>query len=164
VPILIDGHNLIGRLSTLSLADPDDEEGLIRVLRSYQAHTGKAVTVVFDPGGAFALPSARRQGRFEAVFAPHGSTADAIIIRRIKKSRNPRGWLVVTSDRELANVVEGLGARVEGADTFAARLEALGTGAGSGDWREEPLSSDQVDAWLQIFGNHDRADGLADTD
>jgi predicted RNA-binding protein with PIN domain len=164
VPILIDGHNLIGRLSTLSLADPDDEERLIRVLRSYQAHIGKAVTVVFDPGAAFALPTARRQGRFEAVFAPHGSTADAVIIRRIKKSRNPRGWLVVTSDRELSSVVESLGARVESADTFAARLNALGTGAEPRDWREEPLSSDEVDAWLDLFESRDRTDGLADTD
>jgi hypothetical protein len=34
VPILIDGHNLIGRLSQFSLQDPDDEEKLVSLLKS----------------------------------------------------------------------------------------------------------------------------------
>ena len=53
MPILIDGHNLIGRLPAISLQDPDDEEKLARMLSSYRARTGKSITVVFDPGGEF---------------------------------------------------------------------------------------------------------------
>ncbi|MGD9375749.1 MAG: NYN domain-containing protein, partial [Anaerolineae bacterium] len=49
MPILIDGHNLVGKLPVLSLQDPDDEQKLIELLRSYQARTGKEVIVVFDP-------------------------------------------------------------------------------------------------------------------
>jgi len=70
VPILIDGHNLVGRLSMLSLDDPDDEEKLARLLQPYQARSGKAVTIVFDPGAGRALPRTRRLGGIEVVFAP----------------------------------------------------------------------------------------------
>ncbi len=36
MPILIDGHNLIGRMPALSLADPDDERQLLALLLSYR--------------------------------------------------------------------------------------------------------------------------------
>ena len=36
MPILIDGHNLIGRMSTLTLADPDDEWQLVALLLAYR--------------------------------------------------------------------------------------------------------------------------------
>ena len=62
MPILIDGHNLIGRLPAISLQDPDDEDKLVRLLKSYQARTGKSLTVVFDAGPASALSHKRRQG------------------------------------------------------------------------------------------------------
>ena len=112
MPIIIDGHNLIGKLSGLSLQDPDDEEQLIRLLTSYQARTGKKVTVVFDPGSSFALPQSRQVGGIRVVFAPQGSNADVVIARRVLRNRNPRSWSVVTSDRALAEAVAREGARV----------------------------------------------------
>ena len=149
MPILIDGHNLIGRLPELSLQDPDDEEKLVGLLTSYRARTGKAITVVFDPGEAFALASARRRGGIEILFAPHGSNADAVIARRVQKSRNARGWLVVTSDGELAGAVARSGARVQSAEVFAAEL----TGAieEAPDWKDRPPSPDEVEDWLDLF-------------
>jgi predicted RNA-binding protein with PIN domain len=153
VPILIDGHNLIGRMPTLSLRDAHDEEELVRLLISYQARTGKAITVVFDPGETFALAQARRLGGLEVVFAPHGSSADAAIVRRMRQSRNPAGWLVITSDQELATDVTHLGARVQTAEAFAA---GLGRPAEeSPDWKDMPPSPDEVDAWLSLFDIQD---------
>lgn len=102
MPILIDGHNLIGRLPSLSLQDPDDEQQLVALLRPYRSRTGKAITVVFDPGAEFALPQARRQGGIEVVFASQGSSADEVILRRVQRSRDRAGIVVVTSDRSLA--------------------------------------------------------------
>jgi predicted RNA-binding protein with PIN domain len=154
VPILIDGHNLIGRLSALSLQDPDDEEKLARLLSSYRARSGKAITVVFDPGGDFALPKRRRLGGVDIVFAPHGSSADTVIARRVQRSRNPGEWLVVTSDRELSETVSRLGARVQSAEAFASGMTQSG-GAPS-DWRETPPSPDEVDSWLALFEGRDQ--------
>jgi predicted RNA-binding protein with PIN domain len=151
VPILIDGHNLIGRLAMLSLQDADDEEKLVRLLRSYQARTGKAITVVFDPGDQFALSRSVRFGAMEIRFAPHGSSADAVIVRRVRSSRDPQGWLVITSDQELAETVMQQGARVQSAEAFALELEPHEPS----DWKDAPLSPEEVEAWLGLFEGQD---------
>ena len=149
MPILVDGHNLIGQMPTLSLQDPHDEEKLVTLLRSYRARTGKAITVVFDPGEGFHLAQSHRVGGVEVVFASHGSTADAVIARRIRTSRNPRGWLVVTSDQQLVDTVGRYGARVQSAAEFAAQLDR--PAEGPPEWREKPPSPDEVEAWLSLF-------------
>ena len=154
MPYLIDGHNLIGQLHTISLDDPDDEEKLARLLSSYRARTRKAITVVFDPGGAFALSKRRQLGGVKIVFAPYGSNADSVITRRVQKLRNPSEWLVVTSDRELADAVSRLGARVQSAAAFG--LDLTGSGEASADWRESPPSPDEVDSWLALFEGRDQ--------
>jgi uncharacterized protein len=158
VPILIDGHNLIGRMSALSLQDPDDEEKLVRIIKSFRARTGKAITIVFDPGTPFSLAGRRREGGIEIVFAPHGSTADAVIARRVEKSRNPRGWLVVTSDLELAGRVANRGARVQSSEDFASKLESLGHV--EPDQSDVHLTPEEVDAWLSLFEEKDGKDDL----
>lgn len=163
MPILVDGHNLIGRLSTLSLEDPDDEEKLIELVGSYRSRTGKSITVVFDPGGAFALSRPRRYRGIYVVFARHGSSADAVIARRVQKSKDPRRWLVVTSDRDLAEVVRRLGARVQSADAFAQELENRGSDEERLLWKEKPLSPNEIDDWLALFERHDKHNTLDDT-
>jgi predicted RNA-binding protein with PIN domain len=149
MPILIDGHNLIGQLPTLSLADPDDEEKLVRLLSSYRARTRKRITVVFDPGVAFSVPQIRKVGGIEVVFAPHNSSADAVIARRVGASRNPDGWLVVTSDHGLADKVAGQGARVQSARSFAQQLSE--SPESEPDWKDTPVSPQEVEAWLDLF-------------
>jgi predicted RNA-binding protein with PIN domain len=160
MPILIDGHNLIGKLPGLSLEDADDEEQLIRLLQSHRARTGKSITVVFDPGTTFALSQSVRLGGVEVVFAPHGSSADAVISRRVRRARDRRGWLVVTSDRELAAQVSHQGARVQDAADFARQLGSSGASPPEADgepptWKTEPLSPEDVDKWLALFGEQD---------
>lgn len=156
MPVLIDGHNLIGRLPGMSLQDPDDEEGLVRLLASYASRTKKAITVVFDPGEASSLAHTRRHGGVTVVFAPRGSNADALIVRRVLDSHNPREWLVVTSDHELTAKVSRLGARVCSAEAFAVELHAPQAG-GTGR-KEMPLSNDEVAAWLQVFEKRQRGE------
>jgi predicted RNA-binding protein with PIN domain len=151
VPILIDGHNLIGQMPSISLRDPDDEEKLIRVLMSYGARTGKKITVVFDPGAAYALPETRRKGSLEVVFASRGTNADRVIERRVRRMPMPQEWLVVTSDRELAEKVGRLGARVRGAGEFAAELSGPAD-TPDGEWKGDAPSPEEVDDWLAIFG------------
>jgi predicted RNA-binding protein with PIN domain len=162
VPVLIDGHNLIGRMSTLSLQDPDDEEKLVRMLKSYRARSGKSITVVFDPGAAFSLSGSRREGGVEIVFAARRSSADAVIARRIETSRNPRGWLVVTSDSELADRVARRGARLQSSEDFASELAGLGQAKPAQD--DVHLSPEEIEAWLSFFGEQDGGDVLDRTD
>ncbi len=149
--LLIDGHNLIGRMPSLSLQDPDDEARLVALLKSYRARTGKAVTVVFDPGGAYAPPGRRKEGGVEVVFARQGHSADDLILHRVRESRDRRKWLVVTSDRRLAEAVGRLGARVQPAEDFAARLHPLPRDEDETAWKDIALSPSEVDAWLALF-------------
>jgi hypothetical protein len=157
VPILIDGHNLIGRLPGISLADADDEDTLVGLLRSYRARTGKAITVVFDPGIGSSLAQTRKIGGVQVVSAPPGSSADVIILRRVVQARDRRGLTVVTSDRELAARVAQLGARVQPAEGFAAQLDQP---TAEPSRREQPLTPAEVKQWLALFGQDDEDKGV----
>jgi predicted RNA-binding protein with PIN domain len=151
MPILIDGHNLIGRLG-ISLRDPNDEDELLQILIPYRARTGKPVTVVFDPGVATAMPRRRRRGGIDVGLAPLGGRADATIVQRVRRSRNPQEWLVVTSDQALRAAVTQLGARVRSAEAFAAALVASRTMVeGPSRAKERPPSPEEVEAWLALF-------------
>lgn len=162
MPVLIDGHNLIGRLPTLALDDPDDEGKLVRLLKSYRSRTGQAITVVFDAGTTSALSGTHREGGVEVVFAPPGSSADAVITRRVEKSRDPGAWLVVTSDSELANLVARRGARIMSAEALAARLLRLREAPA--DEEDMPLSPEEVKAWLLLFEGQDSKDVMGQAD
>jgi predicted RNA-binding protein with PIN domain len=140
-------------MSTLSLRDPDDEEQLVRILASYRARTGRKIAVVFDAGAGLGLLEKRRYAGVEVVFAPDRSSADRVISNRVRRSRNPSEWLVVTSDRQLAEAVARQGARVRDAEGFAAELErqpeeTMGR-------RDGPLSPEEVEAWLSLFEDRD---------
>ncbi len=158
MPILIDGHNLIGRLPGISLADADDEESLLGLLRSFRARTGKAITVVFDPGVSSTVTQRWKSGGVQVVSARHGSSADAFIVRRVAQARDRQGLTVVTSDRELAERVAQLGARVQSAEAFAAQL---GQPAAEPARREQPPSPAEVEQWLALFGSGGKREGPA---
>ena len=151
--ILVDGHNLIGRLPGISLADADDEDALIGLLQSFRVRTGKAITVVFDPGLSSSLSQSRTIGGVQVVSAPYGGSADDIIRRRVARARNRQGLTVVTSDRELADSVARLGARVQSAEAFAAQLEPA---EAEPSRREQPPTPAEVEQWLAIFRPKDK--------
>ena len=156
MPLLIDGHNLIGQLPGLHLDDPDDEAKLVVRLRTYYARTNKRVTVVFDhglPGG----PSRElSSGGVEVVFAPTGRTADGILRERIRQARDPRGLMVVTSDRQVIAAAQARGARVVRSEEFAARLSTPRAVETIETERNINLSTEEVNDWLQVFGQESK--------
>ncbi|NTW01622.1 MAG: hypothetical protein HGA19_09960, partial [Oscillochloris sp.] len=56
MPILIDGHNLIGQMRSISLSDPDDEAKLVLLLRRYANGKRKRKVVVIFDGGVYGHP------------------------------------------------------------------------------------------------------------
>ena len=148
MPLLIDGHNLIGRLPDLRLDDPEDEAKLVARLRAYCARTGKSATVVFDQG----LPGGRSRelagGGVEVVFASAGRTADGILRERIRQARDPRGLTVVTSDRRIIAAAQARGVQVMRAEEFTAHLGAPQTTPMEQDMQ---LSAEEVEEWLKVF-------------
>lgn len=149
MPLLIDGHNLIGQLPDLHLDDPDDEIQLVRRLRAYAARTRKRITVVFDqglPGG----PAANLSGAgVTVVFASAGRSADRVLLERIRDERDPRGLIVVSSDREIARAAAARGMRVVPAEEFARQLVALSSRAN--ETPDVRLTQAEVEEWLEIF-------------
>ena len=124
--LLIDGHNLIGKMPNISLSDPDDELKLLRALENYHAlHPHETMLVVFDPGrdGAGGWSNTRSSSAGIAVrFAPRGTTADAVIARILREQRQPRSITVVSSDNAVRKSARERGAKTITSEDFVAKL------------------------------------------
>ncbi|HID89734.1 MAG TPA: hypothetical protein EYP52_08520 [Anaerolineae bacterium] len=149
MPLLIDGHNLIGRMPDLSLEDPEDEVALVRRLRRYCWRHRRRAIVIFDaglPGGRSPILSSPE---VQVIFAPYGRTADALLCERIRRMRDPAGLIVVSSDHSVQAAARDRGMRVIPAETFAAEL-AADDGVEEGA-EEKPRSVEDLEEWLRLF-------------
>ncbi len=139
MPLLIDGDNLLG-----TWRGRDRGEGAKRKLSfelaRYAARVRRRCVLVFD-GPA---PSGLGFGG-ETRFSGRGRSADAWILDFLRAEPDPRGWLVVTSDRSLGDRCRHLTARTERSDLFRKRLRA-------GPADEKPEPGDDVEYWLEKFG------------
>ena len=151
--LLVDGHNLIGQVPGLSLADADDEARLVLLLRGYATRKrGRQVVVVFDRG-VYGHPQQLNGYGVTCHFAKSPQDADTQLIRRLRALRRPREWALVSSDRQVARVAEECGVRVIGAHEFAAQLRASTSKARPpAEKPEAQLSPAEVEEWLRIFG------------
>jgi len=125
--LLVDGMNVIG-------SRPDrwwrNRKGamrrLVAGLAAFATASGVEVTVVLD-----SQPFDLGEG-FEGVtvrFAPGGrNAADDEIVRIVERDAAPETFRVVTSDRELADRVEALGATVSRAGSFRIELDPFEPG------------------------------------
>jgi predicted RNA-binding protein with PIN domain len=119
---LIDGMNVIG-------TRPDgwwkDRDGamlrLVKLVEQWAAYEGEDVTVVFERKPSPPI----RSTVIEVAHAPkpRADAADDEIIRRLKADTRPASVRVVTSDRWLADRAWAIGASVEGAESFRARID-----------------------------------------
>jgi uncharacterized protein len=154
MPILIDGHNLIGQMPNINLADPDDEARLVMLLRRYAARKkGRKIVVIFD-GGIYGHPEQLNGYGVEARFARSPSDADSELIKRIRTIKRRDEWIVVSSDRAVAGVAQAHGVPVLSAQIFARRLVALDQPRASLNAKrnDRPLSPAEVEEWLRVFG------------
>lgn len=164
---LIDGHNLIGKMPDIDLADPDDEEKLIGRLQDWVRLSRKRrVTVYFDPGQQGGWGDLMGSGRVKVHFARMGQIADALIIKKVKGVSNPREFTVVTSDRAILQEVRRRRMGYILSEEFAVLLrEELAAGSSSFDGEQEEgesggddgaaeeveLSAEEVQLWLDTF-------------
>lgn len=155
---LIDGHNLIARTPGLSLADPDDESKLVRLLRRWTAaDSRRKVTVIFDAG----LPAGEAKhlsgGGVKAIFAPNNSSADAVLIRRIEAIGNPPEFVVVSSDGAILAAAARRRVAAQRSEEFAvAMMTDRQFGGGEKAPAQRPdapaMSPDEMQEWLAVFG------------
>ena len=156
---IFDGYNIIGKAGGLglSLAQEDKEERLLRILSAYRSRrrSRQRYLVVFDGNyGSLARgPRKRARGGITVEWAV-GESADALIVRRVKRSANPRQIEVVTSDGEILRQVRLSRARGVRSEAFLGDLKRA---LEEGPALEKPqqLSEQEVEEWLELFGGEE---------
>jgi predicted RNA-binding protein with PIN domain len=162
--LLVDGHNLIGQIPSLSLSDRDDEARLVIMLRRYSVRSRKhQVIVVFDRG-VYGHPQKLDGYGISCHFALSPQDADTQLIRRIRELARPKEWALVSSDRAIKAVAQERGVRVIDARQFAQELiEApskansskssnSSTPSSSPEKRDVRLSEAELREWMRLFG------------
>ena len=161
MPYLIDGHNLIGRMPGISLADPDDEAQLLARLRTFCTRQKTTATVYFD-GAVIATMKEPARAGVTARFVAPPETADTAIRRHLERlGRQAPNWTVVTSDAAVAEAARRSRARVESSGAFARRLTNSVSLPPSQDKPQEPPTPEEVARWEAAFrkGPSDRGRG-----
>ncbi len=157
MPYIIDGHNLIPKIHGLSLTDIDDEMQLVELLQEFCHRRRKKVEVYFDNGPP-GQPRAHTFGAVVARFVRQGLTADEAIRARLARlGRSARNWTVVSSDRSVQASARAVRASVLSSGAFAelmSQASGISSQESAGD-EAEPLSSDEVKRWLEIFGENE---------
>lgn len=155
MPYLIDGHNLIPKLSGFSLRAMDDEERLVPLLQTFSRVRRQSVEVFFD-GAPAGYSGPRRYGTLTAHFVRQGRTADdAIRVRLARLGANARNWRVVSSDRQVQAEARSRHAEAISSEDFARDLQKALDEAQSSPEGPAQLSQQEVDDWLHLFGGDD---------
>jgi predicted RNA-binding protein with PIN domain len=155
MPFLIDGHNLIGHMPGMSLADPEDEAVLVQALAAFCRRTRSKAVVYFDRG-AIDSGSGTAAGAVQVRFVRPPRTADDAIVEHVQSLRGEAAnWTVVTSDRALRQAVRQAGARHQPSPEFARRLAPP---AGRQDPAEKPPDPlpGEVQGWMDLFRRRKR--------
>ena len=150
---VFDGHNLIGKLSSIDLTDPDDEQQLIRLLDGYMLANNKRGVVYFDrgaPGGERNI----RMGRLEIRFVRPPLDADSAILRYIEKIKpQATNFIVVTSDHQIRKAVERSGARWMKSEEFASLILRRDQQNGIPPKPDQQLSPGDIEDWERLFNS-----------
>ncbi len=153
MPYLIDGHNLIPKISGMNLAMMDDEDRLVEILQVFARVSRMRVEVFFDQA-----PPTRGGKKMAGMVSVHhvrsGKTADQAIIERVRQlGKNARNWTVVTSDRQVRADARELETKLTSSEEFAAQLrKALLAAQASQKENPAPPGPDEMDEWLRLFG------------
>jgi predicted RNA-binding protein with PIN domain len=139
MPFLVDGDNLLGTWPDRRRSDADRRR-LAFELDRFATRQRRRVVVVFDgvaPPGQVLGPDVH--------FAGRSRSADEVILEMLRREEDPRGWLVVTSDRSLGDQCRYMRARIERSDRFRRRLS-------NAIVDEKPETEDDIAYWLEQFG------------
>lgn len=121
--IIIDGYNLIG----ISHRDLENErQRLVERLVEYKNLKGHDITVVFDGWkNGSGEENQSVVGGVRVIYSRLGEKADSVIKRMI--SSDKRQWIVVTSDRDIADHAWRCGSVAVSSDEFSRLLEKIDT-------------------------------------
>lgn len=151
MPYIIDGHNLIGKLPSIVLDDPDDEEKLIRLLSKFMIENDKRGIVFFDQA-TFGGEQVGRIGRLEIRFIRPPQDADGAIQRYLREVKSQAAnYIVVSSDHQVRDAAIRFAARWMSSEDFVAVINPGDVQSRSEEKPNADLSSDEIEEWQRFF-------------
>lgn len=123
---LIDGNNLLGRISREELRDRAGRDGLIVRLLAFQRVKRRRIFLVFDgkPDGEMNVVTVNE--KFTILYPDAGQTADDVIKDFIGRQTDKRKFFVVSSDRDIKDAARARGLGTISSDDFFREIkEAL---------------------------------------
>ena len=157
MPILIDGHNLIGSgiFPDINLAQEDDELQLIARLKVWRSRYRGKFIIIFDRGIPGGKDVKLGGAGVEVIFATSPTQADDLIRRRMQGKT--QGLILVSNDAVLRREAQIHNVECWGSADFVAKLgpptaAATPIETDPGDAAHVQLSADEVDEWLVLFG------------
>lgn len=144
---LIDGHNLIGKMPGISLAELDDEIILMDLLEDYFKKIRKKAVIFFDHGNPLSsrkIPKAFVQARF----VPRPADADSAIIQFLRSAGGAvRNHTVVSSDNAVARAAGKMGVKVMSCQEFLLNW----TDKSKPHQEDQKPSNPDVEFWIKKF-------------
>jgi predicted RNA-binding protein with PIN domain len=120
---LIDGNNLLGRISPEELKDPRGRDGLVVRLLAFQKVVRRRIDLVFDGRPEGEPSEVRVNDKFSIHFPAEGSSADDVIKEALGRQKDKRNFFVVSSDRDIRDFARARGLESIGSDEFFSELK-----------------------------------------
>jgi len=145
---IIDGNNLIGKISSLKSLQKKDKqasrEKLVYILDRYFIKKKASITLHLD-----GHPNGRINSSKMKIVYSENITADEKIKKQISNSKSPRNIIVVTSDSNLAQFAKVCSTTIVSSEKFAAEINKSNSGID-----EESLieSINNIEEFKKLFG------------
>src|SRR5262245_35257593 len=151
MPYIIDGNNVMGQTPGWHRDKPRARLELLKQLTAFARLRCARVTVAFDGAPDQEFPEGTAYKGIQILYARKGSNADERIIELVESSRDPRGLIVVTSDRQLGFRVRQRGATVLRSGELRKQMTAIADSKKPPATEAEP-DADDLEGWLRYFG------------
>lgn len=150
MPILLDGNNLLHRLSKSQRSRAAVRKQVLEVTR----HETVSVTVIFDGPPPAGAPDRESLGRVTVVYSGSKS-ADDVIVGLLPAGAAAKQFSVVTDDRDLSDRVRDRGGKVRRLAEWRGRRKQEPPRRST---FESKLSSRDVADWENFFAGGERDD------
>jgi predicted RNA-binding protein with PIN domain len=118
MPIVIDGHNLLYAVKSITEGQILSEVQLCKLISGYLRQTKQRGEVIFDGRGPLDKSGLAGTMNLEVSFSGSANDADTVIENKIKASTAPKRLMVVSNDNRLIKAAKARKAVAITADDF----------------------------------------------
>jgi len=152
ITYIIDGNNLIGKISSLMNLQKKDKlasrEKLIYILDRYFTKKKASVSLHLDGHQSGSINSSKMK-----IIYSENLTADEKIKKQISQSKSPRNIIVITSDSNLAQFAKVCSTTVISSEEFVAGIKKS---AQTADEQVRIDSINNIEEFKKLFGVDDK--------